>query len=214
MNDIASHLTAILGRLGQAVAAFVALQLRGPEVVWLGTRCYVAKPQPNQRPALPSETWIQLIHRINRITQRFRALFARYQAGTLPALRPSRAGSHSKRQPETRQPKTRLPAERGWINGRIPAAAPCAGAIEYLLNNTPQMQEFVQAVPQAGRMLRPLCRMLAITPPAYLCLPERPRAAPKPAPQPPTPAHPTSTPDRPLPPEIRAAARAWKKYDR
>ena len=214
MNDIATHLTAILGRLSQAVAAFVAVQLRGPEIVWLGTQAYVAKPQPNQPPALPSETWLLLTHRINRIAQRFRALFARYQAGTLPAPRPSRAGTPSKRHPETRLPEPRLPTERGWINARIPDTAPCAGTIEYMLHNTLEMQDFVQAAPQAGRLLRPLCRMLGLTPPAYLRLPERPRAAPKPAPQPPTQAQPTATPDRPLPPEIRAAARAWKKYDR
>ena len=207
MNDIASHLTAILGRLSQAVAAFVAVQLRGPEIVWLGTRAYVARPQPNQPPAIPAETWLLLTHRINRIAQRFRALFARWQAGTLPAPRPSRAGT-----PSNRQPETQLPTSRGWINARIPAAAPCAGAVEYLLHNIPDMQDFVQAAPQAGRLLRPLCRMLGLITPDYLRLAARPKPQAK-APSPP-PAQIPGTPDRPLPPEIRAAARAWKKYDR
>ena len=214
MNNIISHFTAILGRLSQAVAAFVAVQLRGPEVVWFGTQAYVAKSQPNQPATLPSETWLLLTHRLARIAQRFRALFARWQAGTLPAPRPSRAGT-----PSNRHPETRLPSTRGWIGARISAAAPCAGTIEYLLHNTPQMRDFVQAAPQAGRLLRPLCRMLGLIAPDYLRLPPRlPR--PKPATSCPPPACGGSrrgalvTPDRPLQPEIRAAARAWKKYDR
>lgn len=216
MNDIATHLTAILGRLSQAVAAFVAIQLRGPQVVWLGTQAYVAKPQPNQPATLPSETWILLTHRISRIAQRFRALFARYQAGTLPAPRPSRAGTPSNRHPETSLPTPRFPGGRGWIGAHIQAAAACTGTLDYLLLNTPQMQEFVQAAPQAGRLLRPLCRMLGLIVPDYLRLPPRP----KPVISCPSPACGGSrsgalaTPDRPLQPEIRAAARAWKKYDR
>ena len=227
MNDIATHLTAILGRLSQAVAAFVAIQLRGPQIVWLGTQAYVAKPQPNQPATLASETWILLTHRISRIAQRFRTLFARYQAGTLPAPRPSRAGAPSNRQPETSLPAPRFPGGRGWIGAHIQAAAPCTGTLDYLLLNTPQMQQFVQAAPQAGRLLRPLCRMLGLTLPEYLRLPSRPKppaSRPPPAcggsrrealgPQSNPEREAPTTPDRPLQPEIRAAARAWKKYDR
>ena len=78
------------------------------------------------------------------------------------------------------------------------------------------MQDFVQAAPQAGRLLRPLCRMLGLIVPDYLRLPARPKSPAKAPPLPPKhqAAHHTGTPDRPLPPEIRAAARAWKKYDR
>ena len=211
MHSIPSHFTAILGRLSQAVAAFVAVQLRGPEIVWLGAQAYLPIVQPNQPAALPAETWLLLTHRINRVAQRFRALFARWQAKTLSAPRPSRAGS-----PSTRHPETRLPTTRGWIGAHIPAAAPCAGTLEYLLHHTPQMRDFVQAAPQAGRLLRPLCRMLGLIVPDYLRLPPRP----KPAISCPPPACGESrsgtfaTPHRPLQPEIRAAARAWKKYDR
>ena len=209
MENIATHLTAILGRLSQAVAAFVAAQLRPPVVVWLGTQAYVAKPQPNQPTTLPSETWHQLTLRINRIAQRFRALYARWQAGTLPPLRPSRAGTQSRRQPQTR-----LPTERGWIGARIPAAAPCAGTIEYLLYNVPEMQDFVQTVPQAGRLLRPLLRALGLPAPDWLKLPPRPKPIRTPPAKQSPPGEPPPTPDRPLPPNIRAAVRAWKKYDK
>ena len=60
-----------------------------------------------------------------------------------------------------------------------------------------------------------LARMLGVTVPDWLRLPPRVRKppAPRPATPAPTPAATgTGTPDRPLPPEIRAAARAWKKY--
>ena len=121
MNDIATHLAAILGRLSQAVAAFVAVQLRGPQIVWLGNQAYVAKPQPNQPATLASETWIRLTHRISRIAQRFRTLFARYQAGTLPAPRPSRAGTPSNRHPETNPPHLASQADAA---GSAPTSKP------------------------------------------------------------------------------------------
>ena len=206
MNDIANYLTAILGRLCAAVGAFTAAQARGRQLVWLGTQAFAPLTQPNHARIPPPETWTLLTQRLTRLAQRFRALFARYQAGTLPLPRPSRAG-----QPRQRSPEPRLPAARGWIGAHIPAAAPCAGTIEHLLHNETEMREFVSQAPQAGRLLRPLARMLGLTLPDWLRLPPR---APKPrAPRTPAPA-PTGTPDRPLQPEIRATARARKKYDR
>ncbi|MCC7283005.1 MAG: hypothetical protein IT556_11525, partial [Acetobacteraceae bacterium] len=75
---------------------------------------------------------------------------------------------------------------------------------------TPEATEFLTAVPQAGRILRPLCRMLGLTPPACLRLPERPRPPhqkPRAEPRAAPPPHP---PARPLPAYVRAAVRAWK----
>jgi hypothetical protein len=39
----------------------------------------------------------------------------------------------------------------------------------------PEMAALVAEAPQLGRTLRPLCRMLAVKPPAWLRLPRRPR---------------------------------------
>ena len=202
MNDIASHLTAILGRLCRAVGAYVANQARGPQLVWLGTQAFAPTLAPNQPALLPSETWLLLTQRLGRLAHRFRVLFARFHAGTLPSPRPSGAGL-----PRERTPKPRLPATAGWIGARIADAAPCAGTIEFMLHNTPQMQDFVRAAPQAGRLLRPLCRMLGIIMPDWLRRPARVRKAPAPRPAAPDT---TGTPDRPIPRNILAAARAWR----
>ncbi len=214
MTNIAAYLTTTIGRLTQAIIAFMAMQSRATEITWIGAQAYTAVAQPNLAQPLPAETWHHLTQRLGRLAHRLRTLFARYESNTLPAPRPSRA-----RIPQIRPPQPRLPTRRGWIGARIAAAAPCAGAIEHLLHNTPQMRDFVQAAPQAGRLLRPLAHMLGVALPEYLRLPRRlsprpPRGEPEGGSR--TTNHPTphGTPDRPLPPEIRAAARAWKKYDR
>ena len=217
MIDITAYLTATIGRLTQAVIAFMAVQSRATEITWIGAQAYSAIPQPNLAHPLPAETWFRLTQRLGRLAHRLRTLFARYEANTLPAPRPSRA-----RIPQIRAPQPRLPNARGWIGARIAAAAPCAGAIENLLHNIPQMREFVQAAPQAGRLLRPLAHMLGVTLPEYLRLQPRPpfsplalgRGEPEGGSRTTNQPRPQGTPDRPLPPEIRAAARAWKKYDR
>ena len=221
MNDIASLLTALLGRLCRAVGAVMAAQAHGPQLVWLGTRAFSPVPQPNQPAALPNETWFLLTQRLGRLAHRFRTLFARYQAGTLPA---ARTEPPRKRPARARPPYPRLPAARGWINVRIPAAAaPCTGTLDMLLQ-TPEIRDFVAAAPQAGRILRPLCHMLGLAAPDYLRLPPRPKPAFSPlakraepevgsslaapnSPQPPT-------PDRPIPRNILAAARAWRTKTR
>jgi hypothetical protein len=41
----------------------------------------------------------------------------------------------------------------------------------------PEMAEFVAAAPEAGRIVRPLCRMLGQRPPEWLRLPRRPTVA-------------------------------------
>ena len=228
MNDIASRFTTILGRLCATVGAFMAAQARGPQLVWLGTQAFSPIIQPNRATPLPPETWILLTHRLARLAHRFRTLFARYQAGTLPAPPPPRAQAARQRPPVPRLPVPRLPGKTGWIGARIADAAPCAGSIEHLLHNEPEMRDFVRQAPQAGRVLRPLARMLGVTLPAYLRLPPRPKRAPafsrpalgrggwaaKRTDEEGSAANPQPTPDRPLPPNIRAAARAWKKYDR
>ena len=215
MNDIATNFTAILGRLCRVVGAFMAAQAQGPHRAWIGTQLYVAMVVPTALPALPAETWTLLTHRLNRLAQRFRALFARYPAGTVPPpiQRKSRAGI-----PDSRPPSPRLPATRGWIGAHIAQAAPCAGSVEHLLHNEPAMRAFVTAIPQAGRLLRPLCRMLGLNPPDYLRLPNRP-------PRPKSSFSPLAlggepeagsfrTPDRPIPRNILAAARAWRRKTR
>ena len=221
MKNIASILIATLGRLGKAVSAFMALQLRPPQIVWIGAQAYAEATPPHRLPAVPLETWQLLCDRLARLTRRLSTLFAQYQNGTLPAVPPPRA-----RTQHESAPYPRLPAARGWINARIPDSAPCAGTLELNLQ-TNEMRDFVTAAPQAGRLLRPLCRMLAIAIPEYLRLPSRPKPAPGISPlargrgepeggpvrRAKPPRDTLNTPELRIPANIRAAARAWRKYD-
>ena len=114
-------------------------------------------------------------------------------------------------------PPPRLSRRFAWIVARIGyRAAGQAGQLDYLLQQ-PGVAAILAASPGTARTLRPLCRILGITLPPALCLPPRPpRPKPRPAvrhspPPPPLGAPPPGTPDRPLPPYIRAAVRAWKR---
>ena len=219
MLTIATRLVAILTSLRQAVAAFAARQTHVQSITWIGAQAFRPIEAPNQPPRLPAETW-SLLHlrlgRLGRLAARFAALFARWQANTLPIPR-ARTPRPSTPRPSTPPPSSpsnyqRLPASRGCINLRIPEAAPCGGMIHILLQE-PELPRFLAAAPQAGRLLRPLLRALGLDAPDCLKLPPRPpRTRPRShRPQ----LQPTDAqPDRPLPAYVRAAARAWKKYDR
>ncbi len=104
--------------------------------------------------------------RIARAAIRFQSLFARWQTNTLPTPRPSHAG-----QPYTPRPKPYFPTRHAWLAGSTDHhVRGRASQLEHLLAR-PDMAEFLTAVPQAGRILRPLCHMLGINLPAVLLLP-------------------------------------------
>ena len=124
--------------------------------------------------------------RIGRMANRFEKLFARWRANTLPNRtlprpRPSRAG-----EPTTPRKNPGLPAGRAWLVHVVGyEAAGRASQLQHLLAR-PDMAEFLHAVPQAGRILRPLCHMLGIDPPLEASRPRarqtRPPGAPASAP--------------------------------
>ena len=208
MLHFTARLVAILASLPTAIAAHAARESRARATTWLGALAYQpAQPaNPLAIPPLATERWTLLWHRLGRMANRFQALLQRFQANTLPAPRPSRAGQPA-RQPGT--PRLALPRAHGWVNHRIPESAPCTGQLADLLLD-PALPAFLARAPQAGRLLRPLCRALGVPLPPCLALPPRPRPARS---RPATPA-PESASDRPLPAYVRAAARAWRKYDR
>jgi len=149
---------------------------------------------------------------IGRAATRFERLYARWQAGTLAPPRPSRAGQPRQRSAAPRPPPPhlpRLPTSQAWLLRHVQPAAVSGCQLQNLLA-TPELAEFLRAAPHAARILRPLCRMLGITPlPPPLQPPPRaprPRIA-KPAIRP---HHPEPPPPRPLPRYVRAAARAWR----
>ena len=209
MRDFTTRLVALLTSLRHAVAAFAARQDR-VQTTWIGAQAYRPIENPHQPAKIPGETWVLLWHRLNRLAARFQALFARWQTNTLPTprIRASR--------PYTPREYLRLPTTPGWINHRIAEAAPCAGTLDILLQH-PELPKFLQQAPQAGRLLRPLCRALGRPTPNCLKLPANPKPvlpSPRLRGEPEGGPHAPTTPDRPLPANIRAAARAWKKYDK
>ncbi len=139
--------------------------------------------------------------RLGRTIQRFERLVALWQSGKLP--RPRTRGPRAKR-PAT--PKPRLPRGQAWLVRRVQDynVNTRASQLQHFLANTPELQDFLTAAPQANRLLRPLCRMLGLTPPGG-----KPPPAPRPAKPPPKPrptriwppaAATSGTPPRPLAP--------------
>jgi len=119
-----------------------------------------------------------LIDRLRHAKWRFVALAARIAGGTYqPRARPAK--THH-RQP----PKNPLPTQFGWL---LPLAPEIRGyhTMLHTLLLDPEMQALMAAAPAPmGRILRPLCRMLAVVPPAILVPPRRPRVKKPAAPSP------------------------------
>jgi len=86
------------------------------------------------------------------------------------------------------RPTSVLPRVLGWLHRTLPVSAATLGSgVEAMLWNDPETRAFVAACPQAGRILRPLCRMAAVKAPEWLALPKRVRvrkAYPSPRPSP------------------------------
>lgn len=93
--------------------------------------------------------------RIARIRQRLERLIAQWRAGTLPKARASRAGQT--RKITKRQPA--FPRTAGWLLGPVQEAGAYGSQLQHLLSSA-ECAAFLAAVPQAGRILRPLLRML------------------------------------------------------
>ena len=125
-------------------------------------------------------------HYLNRAAPRLERLIARWRAGKLTPrqarLAPPKADAPPPA-PKPRSPKPRLPSRNGWLVRLVQPTAQLIGQLQALVDSA-EMKELLAAAPQAGRILRPLFRMLATPPPEILRLPPRPRAprAPKPAP--------------------------------
>jgi|GEM_PF-2471226 len=206
MSTIATKLATIATLLCTAIGVFVAREARPRQIVWLGTRVFAEQRPAPRLPSLPQPVWALLCDRLARLATRFQVLFDRWQSNTLP--RPRRQTPGRTPAATAKRPPTRLPRAHAWVNHRIPEAAPPSGRLEALLHD-PDTRAFVQAAPQAGRLLRPLCQALGLPQPDWLRLPRRPRRPP-PAPSPPAPGALPPAPDRPLQPYVRAAARAWR----
>lgn len=196
------------GTLADRFAAIIALLCRA-----------VADHGPKQTGT--ASMLVQAWTRLRRLCARFTALAAAVEAGRFAAPRLRRKA----RRPGAPSSAVRLPSRFGWlldlaqhVDTRIARTQ-----VEHWLAD-PAVTALVETAPQSGRILRPLCRMLAIEPPPALRLPKRVRVrrAPPPAaaaPAGPPPARPSwlSAPlSAPLPclehihPRRRASFR-WKR---
>ena len=106
--------------------------------------------------------------RLGRIAARFAAVAARVGSGTLRAV-PRRAerrpagGSSAGARPASSSAGQQLPRGFGWLVRLAPGGAVHGSQLQHLLAD-PEMAALIAAAPQVGRLLRPLCRMLAVEP--------------------------------------------------
>ncbi len=95
--------------------------------------------------------------RIGRMRTRLERLVGLWWAGNLPAARKSRAGEVRNSVRAT----SIIPTTPAWLLVAVREAISARAQLEHLLSDA-ECVEFLAAVPQAGRILRPLCRMLGI----------------------------------------------------
>ena len=175
--SLSQRLTLVVQALRAAIAAHAARDRAAVAVAWL--------------------VWPYL----NRLAARFAALALRVQAGKLAvaarATRPRAA-------PETRHPRPPgLPQGFAWLARLAPGILPLRSQVCHLLGD-PELAALLAVAPQAGRILRPLCRMLGIEagpgfPPALFQRPD-PSPTPSPALAPPAPQARAAAPPAPEPP--------------
>jgi hypothetical protein len=123
--------------------------------------------------------------RMMRLLRRIDRLTLQWEADRLPAPRAKRPTAS---RPPAPPPAVKTPSGFGWLNRLIPGAHIGAGHLSWLLEDPEsEVRALVAAAPQAGRLFRPLCHILGVTPPAWLALPKRPRK-----PRPPRPPRPES----------------------
>jgi hypothetical protein len=179
ITGLIQGLRRVIARAAPVVSAPARPIWAGPELRW------IMAPH-GDLPNLPGPVWTLLWFRLERLANRLIRLYGHWQQGTLPKPRPTTQRPKTARNPPPQIPElpapgmplvdapTRLPQGRGWITRRIPEAGPSAGHLHDLLQQ-PHIQDFVQAAPQAARLLRPLCHALGVDQPAWLQRPPRPR---------------------------------------
>ncbi|MBV8094379.1 MAG: hypothetical protein JO110_14375 [Acetobacteraceae bacterium] len=158
-TGLSDRLALIIGALRGVIAAHMAKDRSAVEVLFLA--------------------WT----RLGRLASRFESLVAAVRSGGLSSVRATREGSAADlelpRLEGLPQP-FRLPSGFGWLLPLVPGSAAYAGQVEHLLAD-PEMAALLAGAPQAGRILRPLCRMLGIRPGPEL-LPPAPTPPPSPVP--------------------------------
>jgi hypothetical protein len=145
--------------------------------------------------------------RLGRMAGRFAALAERVRTGP---LRPQRQRTARPPPEERKQERQRWPGKFAWLLRLVPEAASYGSQLHHLLAG-PEMAALLKTAPQAGRILRPLCRLLAQKPiPSLLPPPPKTaRAAPPRSTNPPAAGPPAAAPPgaEPKPEVVR---RRWR----
>ena len=116
---------------------------------------------------------IRFYNRTGGIAQKIERLLMRYRAGRLTQVtRATRPAATAQTRGETARRGPALPRKFGWLVMAGKHEAVCYGLQLQTMLNTPEMRDLLAASPQAVRILRPLCRALAIEMPGH---PERAR---------------------------------------
>jgi hypothetical protein len=133
---------------------------------------------------------VLICHRLRRLSARFTRLVAAVREGRLAAPRPRARGQtppppaespvseadpvSAPAAPPARKQRPRLPHGFGWMLRFGWQVAGGRSQFEHWLED-PEVAALLKEVPQAGRVLRPLCHMLGIRPGPLLSLPRRER---------------------------------------
>jgi hypothetical protein len=119
-----------------------------------------------------------LWRRLHITAARFQILFTRWSEGRLPPPRkPAPRKPHPR--PKAENPDPVLPRGNAWLTKRVPQTDIFGTQLRYLLADL-EIATFLAEVPQAGRMLLPLCRMLGVTPLPHMRPPKRQKPPPPP----------------------------------
>ena len=114
------------------------------------------------------ETLLVLVwQRLSRMAQRFERLVQLWRDGRLPKAR-ARVAAESRPmaqpagdQPAGRAVRVQMPTGQAWLVAQMHEAAQFGSQMQHLLGDA-EMLAFLAEVPQAGRIVRPLCRMLGL----------------------------------------------------
>jgi len=101
---------------------------------------------------------VALWGRIARARVRLERLIAQWRAGTLPAARPARA-----RSARVSVPRQAYPSVPAWLVRKLGYEVVGFGSQLAQALSEAECAAFLAAVPRAGRVLRPLLRMLGVT---------------------------------------------------
>ena len=111
---------------------------------------------------------LMLFRRISASLGRVERMLVRFRAGRLWRMAHRNAAP---RQSARRKPCARLPRRFGWLVQAGGHQAACFGVQLQAVLRTPEMVELLAASAQAGRILRPLCRALAVELPGMVAGP-------------------------------------------